>query len=125
MHMERHDRGIHALSTRPREQTDRQWSSEAERAGYPPGQIVLGYRGVDVDHGQSESGSLLAEPVGEHRVAFEQVVQGLVWIAGLPGDMEQRAAVLERGAAEAGRRAEPDRLAADGQERAPEAGQPR
>ena len=63
------------------------------------------------------------EPVGEHRVPLEQVMQGLVRIAGLPGDLEQRAPAGESHPPESWRRAEPDRVAGNGQERPHQAGQ--
>src|SRR2546421_577064 len=62
----------------PRADPDRrraltQAETQAERPGHPPGQVVLGHRGVDVDDGQAETCGLLAEPVGKHPVTFEQV----------------------------------------------------
>jgi aminoglycoside phosphotransferase (APT) family kinase protein len=90
---------------------------QPERLGYLSGQGILGHRGVDSDSCQLQARRLLAEAFGEHPISLEQVVQGLIGVAGLTGDLPQRATAVERGPAELGRREQPDGVTGPGQQR--------
>ena len=50
--------------------------SQPERCCHPPGQILLGHGGVDLDGAQFETLRLLAEAFGEHPITLEQIAQG-------------------------------------------------
>lgn len=76
--------------------------SEPEYFRHPLGQVIFGHRGVDPDDRQLETLRFLAEESGEHPVTLEQVTQGPLRIAGLIGDLPQRAPAGERGPAELG-----------------------
>ena len=66
---------------------------EAEHLSDPGDKLLLGHAGVHLDGGQAELPGLPAQPFGEHPVAFQQVVQGPVGIAGAVRDLPQRASI--------------------------------
>jgi hypothetical protein len=89
---------------------DRRPCSQFERFRYPPGQIILGHRGVDLDDTQVKTPRFLADAFGEHLITREQIAQGPFRVTRVPGDLAQRAPTVERGPAELWRREEPNRM---------------
>src|SRR5919201_2015244 len=91
--------------------------SEPERLGHASGQLILCHGGVHLDDAQAEAGGFRPDALGEHPVPLQQVGQGPLRVAGLRGDVPQRAPAGEGGAAEARCRAQPDRVLRDGEQR--------
>src|SRR5512135_2227117 len=65
--------------------------SQSECFGHSRGQVVLGHRRVDLDGRQLETLGFLAEEVGEHAIALEEVPQGPLRVAGLREKSPRRA----------------------------------
>ncbi|HKG47227.1 MAG TPA: hypothetical protein VKB02_10895 [Pyrinomonadaceae bacterium] len=87
-------------------------------------EIVLCHRGVDLDGVQSEARCLLAEDLGEHTVALEQVTQGPFRVAGPREKSRRRSApTLDHCLTEVRHRQEPDGMSRCGEERLNEAWQ--
>src|SRR6266511_1540576 len=97
--------------------------SEPECFHYLLGQVILGHRGVNLDDAHPEVVGFLVKAFREHPITFEQIVQGPLRLAGLPGDLPQGAPTLERDPTEPGRRQEPDGVIRHGEERLHEAWQ--
>src|SRR6266542_2576449 len=70
--------------------------SEPECFHYLLGQVILGHRGVNLDDAHPEVVGFLVKAFREHPITFEQIVQGPLRLAGLPGDLPQGAPPLER-----------------------------
>ena len=93
-------------------------ASESEYVRHSPGEIVLRRREVDLNSVQSQTCRFIAEDVREHSIAFEQVAQGPLRIAG-PGEKSPRrsAASLDHCVSKVGRRKEPDGTTGYGEKR--------
>src|SRR6266511_4977765 len=78
--------------------------SEPECFHYLLGQVILGHRGVNLDDAHPEVVGFLVKAFREHPITFEQIVQGPLRLAGLPGDLPQGAPTLERDPTEPGDR---------------------